>query len=126
MSTTKRILIIDDEVFLLRTISRLMKAWNYNVDITDSGLEAVQQIEKSISEGNMYDLVFVDISMPEIDGLTVIKNIKKEFPDLLCVIMTGFADEKLKLRAFEAGCDSYLQKPFDPDELRITIEKTME
>lgn len=126
MSTTKRVLIIDDEIFLLRTISRLMKAWNYDVDVINSGLEAVQQIEKSISEGNMYDLVFVDISMPEIDGLTVIKNIKKEFPDLLCVIMTGFADEKLKLSAFEAGCDSYLQKPFAPDELRVTLEKTME
>ncbi len=126
MSTAKRILIIDDELFLLRTISRLMKAWSYDVDVIDSGLEAVQQIEKSIAEGNMYDLIFVDISMPEIDGLTVIKNIKKEFPDLLCVIMTGFADEKLKFSAFEAGCDSYLQKPFDPDELRVTIEKTME
>ncbi len=126
MSASKRVLIIDDEVFLLRTISRLMKAWGYDVDIIDSGLEAVEQIEKSVREENMYDIVFVDISMPEINGLTVIKNIKEQFPDLLCVIMTGFADEKLKINAFEAGCDNYLQKPFAPDELRITMEKTME
>jgi len=126
MSTPRRVLLIDDEIFLLRTISRLMKIWGYDVDILESGLETIQWIEKSVSEENMYDIVFVDINMPEINGLAVLKDIKEQFPNLLCVVMTGFTDKKLKFSAFEAGCDNYMQKPFAPNELRVVIEDTIE
>ncbi|MCX6339937.1 MAG: response regulator [Candidatus Aureabacteria bacterium] len=112
----KTILIVDDERGTRESV-RVILEDSYNVRLAASGQEAI----KAIGEDEI-DLVFLDILMPGLDGLTVIKEIRKK-SGAEVVILTAVKDIRMAVKAMKLGAADYLVKPFDADELRRLVER---
>ncbi len=115
-----RILIVDDEEIVVRSCLRILADTDYVVDVARGGLEALKKIDDT-----PYDVLVVDIMMPQIDGLDVLKHVKHTRPDSEVIIFTGLAQSETALRARELGAFGYLPKPFEPDEILQLIAQAL-
>jgi len=122
---TLKLLIVDDEEYLLNSIARFMKIWGYEFDAVESVDQAITMLNSYQNRKNPYNLVLIDIYMPGKNGLNLVKFIKQNQPDLPCIIMTGFADNNSKKNSYFSGCDNFLPKPFTPQELKFVIEESI-
>lgn len=110
-----RILITDDETDIVQLISRYAEHEGYSVDTAVSGKEAVQ-----LCEQNSYDVIIMDIMMPDMDGYTASREIRKH-KDIPIIMLSALGTEYDKLMGFELGIDDYVVKPFSPKELMARI-----
>jgi DNA-binding response OmpR family regulator len=111
-----RILVIDDEPRILGFLARGLAAEGYSVDVADNGAEAVRA-----ARHQRYDLVLLDLLLPGIDGLSVLKALRHLDPTLPIVIVSARSDLPTKLRGFGLGAADYVSKPFSLDELLARI-----
>ncbi len=111
-----KILIVDDEKLIRTVIKEYCNNNNYKTDEASSGLEALQKLKT-----NDYDLMVLDIMMPEMDGYTMLKElpIERRIPT---IVLSARGEEYDKLSGFELGIDDYLTKPFSPKELIARIK----
>ena len=105
------LLIVDDERDIVELISRFAEHEGFTVDTANNGKEAVDLCGK-----NEYDLIILDIMMPEMDGFTVCKEIRKQKKTPI-IMLSALGAEYDKLMGFEIGIDDYVVKPFSPREL---------
>lgn len=120
--TTPSILVVDDEIDMLRLLSRtLTPDLGCRVETVSSGPTALKRIEES-----RFDLVLADIKMPEMDGLTLLKHIKQDTPDLTVVMMTAHGSIETAVEAIKIGAYDFITKPFDHDSLIVRLEKALE
>ena len=110
-----KILVVDDEVLLVKGIRFNLMNEGYEVITGSNGLEAVQQVQAQHP-----DLVVLDVMMPEMDGLTACAKIR-EFSDVPIIMLTAKTDDMDKLIGFDHGADDYLTKPFNILELKARI-----
>lgn len=115
-----RILIVDDEEIVIRSCLRILADTDYVVEVARGGLEALRKIDET-----PYDVLVVDIMMPQIDGLEVLKHVKQTRPDSEVIIFTGLSQTETALRARELGAFGYLPKPFEPDEILQLIAQAL-
>src|SRR5512146_1773505 len=106
------ILIVDDELVVIKSAERVLKSEGYSVEGALGGREAIMKIGQ-----NDYDLVFTDLKMPEVDGITLIRWIKKMKPSIGIVIITGYPSQETIKEALELGIIDYVSKPFTPSVL---------
>jgi DNA-binding NtrC family response regulator len=116
-----RILIVDDEEIVLRSCARILAGDSYEVETTLDPCEALRRVDE-----NGYDILVLDIMMPDIDGLQVLQHVKERHPDLDVIMMTGLSQIQTAVQAMKLGAFDYLPKPFDPDELRLAVERALE
>lgn len=102
-------------------LERALAKTGYDVETAEDGQLA---IDRALSERP--DLVLVDLKMPKVDGLSVLRTLKEHYPDLLIVMMTAHGSTETAVEAMKAGAHDYLMKPFEIDELLITVEKAFE
>ncbi|MHB8881472.1 MAG: NAD(P)H-dependent oxidoreductase subunit E [Thermodesulfovibrionales bacterium] len=121
MAEGPRILIVDDELVVIKSAERVLKAEGYSVEGAVGGREAILKLEKG-----GYDLVFTDLKMPEVDGLTLIKWLKKTNPAVGIVIITGYPSQDTIKDALELGIIDYVPKPFTPSVLLDVTERAVE
>lgn len=119
-----RILLAEDEIELSNALVAILKHNNYEVDSVYDGQDALEHI---MSEN--YDGVILDIMMPKIDGITVLKNIRQQKNDVPVLILTAKSEIDDKVLGLDSGADDYLSKPFAAKELlarlrSITRRKT--
>ena len=110
-----KILVVDDEMLLVKGIRFNLQNEGYEVITGSNGLEAVQQVQAQNP-----DLVVLDVMMPEMDGLTACSKIR-EFSDVPIIMLTAKTDDMDKLLGFDHGVDDYLTKPFNILELKARI-----
>ena len=110
-----KILVVDDEVLLVKGIRFNLQNEGYEVITGSNGLEAVRQVQDQHP-----DLVVLDVMMPEMDGLTACSKIR-EFSDVPIIMLTAKTDDMDKLIGFDHGVDDYLTKPFNILELKARI-----
>ena len=110
-----KILVVDDEVLLVKGIRFNLQNEGYEVITGSNGLEALQQVKDQNP-----DLVVLDVMMPEMDGLTACAKIR-EFSDVPIIMLTAKTDDMDKLLGFDHGVDDYLTKPFNILELKARI-----
>jgi len=118
----KRILIIEDEKIITKTLQKLLKGKGYETEVVNSGKDALAKVKE-----NDFNLIICDIMMPEMDGIETIKAIRAEreaqgkspIPE---IVITGYADEGKYKNAVELEVAAYLYKPFDTDELLEAIK----
>lgn len=112
-----KVALVDDDLDLARYISNELSNW-YHIDIFANGREALQALLRG-----RYDLVVSDIVMPEMDGVTLLKNIKgnTEISDVPVILLTSKSEIGDRLEGIREGADAYLSKPFNIDELRFLI-----
>ena len=107
-----RILVVDDEKHICAAIAALVKGEGFKALVAQDGNTALKMIR---SEGP--DLILVDIKMPEMDGMEVMRQAKDLDPDLPVVMITAFAEIHGAVKAIKAGAHDYLSKPFNNEEV---------
>lgn len=113
-----KVLLVDDEKELTEALSDRMKTRGFKVDIANSGPVAISKVkEKS------YDVIILDMAMPEMDGMEVLKILLKLNPDLQIIFLTGYATLEKGIEAVKLGAVDFMEKPVDIDKL---IEKVNE
>ncbi len=116
-----RVLVVDDEKSLLLALSGLLSKEGYQVETAQSGEAAVRLIET----GNFH-VVISDLSMAGMSGMEVLEHARKVDPDLAVIMITAYGSEKTAVQAMKLGASDYLPKPFDNDELRVTVRRAVE
>lgn len=120
-SEKNRVLIADDEEGLRFVISKLLLQEGCEVDTAESGAQALR-----MAEANAYDLYVLDLKMPEVGGMDVLRKIRQRHSDALVIIMTAFGSESLAIEALRSGAYDYFTKPFELEELRIILRRALE
>ncbi len=115
------ILVVDDEEVVRGSCERLLSSEGYEVDMCGNPLEGLE-----LAERKPYDVILVDLKMPEIDGMEFLRRVKGIRPDTEVVIMTGFAEISTAIEAIQLGAADYIPKPFSPDQLIVSIGKALE
>lgn len=115
------ILIVDDDDMIRESLSDNLKKSGYEVYTEGSGSGAFSIIKKHI-----IDLILLDMKLPDIDGLEVLKKIKEFDTDILVIIMTAYSDVQTAVSAMKLGAYHYINKPFELEELKLLIEKGLE
>ena len=118
MTERIRILIVDDELIVRESLAGWLRRAGYEVEAASGGHQALEMIS-----GGDYDLVFLDIRMPDINGIEVLKNVKVLHPHVLVVIITAYGSVETAIEAMKTGADDFLIKPFDPQGLKLLVEK---
>jgi len=113
--------VIDDEPIIHEVLSQLLTSEGYEVELSASGEEA---LEKHSSQA--YDLILLDLLMPGLDGIEVLKGIKKIDPQAIVIIITAYASVESAIAAMKMGAFDYIQKPFKHDELLLTIKRALD
>ena len=121
-----RILVVDDEPDLeglvLQRMRREIRSGRYSFVFARNGVEALERL----SDDDEIDIVITDINMPEMDGLTLLEQIPAFDPKLRCVIVSAYGDMKNIRTAMNRGAFDFLNKPIDFEDLRLTIERSLE
>jgi DNA-binding response OmpR family regulator len=115
------ILVIDDEMIVHQSISRILEAEAYQVDGVLRVDEALERLKKT-----PYDLVLTDLMIPEKSGMEAVKAIARDYPDMGVVMFTGFPTVDSAVESMKLGSLDYLPKPFTPDELLAVVERSLE
>jgi DNA-binding response OmpR family regulator len=111
-----RILITEDEPRILSFVARALEAEGFVTDGADDGVQALE-----LARREHYDLVVLDLLLPRLDGLSVLRELRHGNPELPVVILSARSDLPTKLRGFDLGANDYVQKPFALDELIARI-----
>jgi two-component system, NtrC family, response regulator HydG len=121
VSTRGKVLIVDDELVVRDSLDRWFASEGYTTRAVGSGKEALS----AISEAE-YDVALLDIKMPGMDGMELQSRLRDIDPELMVIIMTGYATVETAVQALKKGAYDYITKPVDPDELSHLIGKAME
>lgn len=121
MSGESKILVVDDELVVIKSAQRVLSSEGYTVEGALGGREAILKLE----QGN-YDLVFTDLKMPEVDGITLIRWIKKSKPAIGILIITGYPSQDTIKEAIDLGIIDYVPKPFTPSVLLDVTQRAVE
>jgi len=123
MAETKniKVLIVDDESSARDTIADLLTEDGYTVTATESGKNALGLLEQS-----SFDLIISDLMMPNMSGIELTKNIKATGTDTPIVVITGFATIEHAVESMKAGAYDFITKPFNIDQIKLTVQKALE
>lgn len=112
------ILLVDDEVEFLEVLSKRLRKRNIQVTEAGSGRAALE----AAGQGTDFDVVVLDMKMPDMDGLTTLKGLKRVNPKLEVLILTGHADMEAAVQGMELGAFDYMVKPVGINELIFKLE----
>ncbi|MEM2564866.1 MAG: response regulator [Candidatus Bathyarchaeia archaeon] len=115
------ILIVDDDESIRRTLAMILEERGYTVDTAESGREAIQK-----SMENFYNLALIDIKLPDMEGTSLLTEMKDTVPKMIKIIMTGYPTLENAIEAVNKGADGYIIKPINVDELLRKIEEHLE
>lgn len=118
MEPTARILVVDDEQIVRESLQGWLEEEGYQVDTADSADTALAMIGRQ-----EYEIAFLDIKMPGIDGIELLQRLKDRFPTIDVVMMTAYASVDSAVEAMKIGAYDYLTKPFDPDYVSMLVRK---
>lgn len=120
MAEKSRILVVDDEDTLRTVLSQELKGEGYDVDTAADGQIAIDTLKNKL-----FELVLLDIKMPNVNGFEVLKYIKQNHPNLKVIMLTGFADLKNAIESKKLGAEDFVSKPYDLVDLITTIERVL-
>jgi DNA-binding NtrC family response regulator len=118
---SERILIVDDEDGMRRLLSRVLAREGYDTSAVGSGAEALRLVANE-----RFDLVVTDIKMPEMDGLQLLAELKEYEPSLPIIVITAYGTIENAVQALRSGAYDYIAKPFENDEIKLTVAKAFE
>jgi DNA-binding response OmpR family regulator len=120
MTSANTILIIDDEPNLRKSLALILQRADYAVTAAESAGKALQCLE-----AGAYDLVFLDLMMPEINGLDLLPDIRKKYPEMPVLILTAHATLESAIDAIRKGASDYLLKPLDPAQILQRVQEVL-
>ncbi len=111
-----RILVVEDEVHLAEALAHLLKKNKYTADSVYNGEDG---LDYALS--NIYDVIILDLMLPKLDGITVIKELRRRGNDTPVIMLTAKSEISDKVKGLDSGADDYLAKPFNTDELLARV-----
>lgn len=120
-SSIPNILIIDDDKGMCKTLSRILELDGYRISTANTANDGTALIK-----GGSFILAILDIKLPDIDGVELLEIIKKTDPDLSIIMMTAYASTENAIKALNRGADAFVTKPFDIEELRALVKKSID
>jgi len=121
MIVKPRLLIVDDDSSVLRGLSETLSRWGWEPYPVSSGEEA---LKTQAAQG--FDLVLLDVKLPDLDGRDVLRQLLEQDSEQLVIMMTAYGDVAVAVECMKMGAHHYLQKPFDLEELRVLLSRSME
>jgi DNA-binding NtrC family response regulator len=116
MGKCARILVVDDDETIRRTMKAILEDEGYTVDLAATGKEAIQKSEKTA-----YNIALLDIRLPDIEGVELLKQLKDSIPRTRKVMVTGYPSMQNAIAALNKNADAYLVKPVDVEKLLSTV-----
>lgn len=120
-ASRKKILIVEDDEYVLGSVSLLLSKDGYEIGTATNGELALTTCQKE-----PFDLAIIDLKMPGMDGLEVLKGIKKLSPDTMVIMMTAFGSIKNAVEAMRLGASDYITKPISAEEIKLAVQKVLE
>lgn len=122
MSNKIKILIVDDSSIIRKIIVKSVAEKEFDISgIASNGLQALELFKE-----NLPDIVTLDITMPEMDGLSVLKQMIQIKPDVKVIVISALTDKETGIKAIKMGAKSFMPKPFTTEDLQKTILKLAE
>ena len=118
MTKKMNIMIVDDEMIVRKSLFHWFERSGHFVDTAASGFEALEKLEKF-----PFELLFVDIKMPGMDGIELLEKVKAEYPETVIIIITAYGSIESAVKAMKMGAGDYLLKPFKPEHLSLVMER---
>ncbi|MBI2340327.1 MAG: sigma-54-dependent Fis family transcriptional regulator [Deltaproteobacteria bacterium] len=116
-----RILVVDDEAVIVKALVKFLDQEGFDVDSAGDGPEAVEKCKEK-----HFDLLLTDLSMPKVDGIELIREVKSLIPSISCIVMTAFGSIASAVEAMKAGAFHYITKPFELEDVALIIDKALE
>ena len=116
-----RILVVDDDVIVIKSCRRILEAEGFEVTTVPSADDALEKIK-------MYDfdLLVMDVKMPKHDGIFLMREIKKNWPDIPIIVMSGYPTRETIADVLKLGATQFIPKPFKPDEFMKSIKQVIQ
>ena len=121
MSTRANILVIDDEESIRDACEQALSWDGIRVEAAKNGLEGL-----SLLKGKYFDIIILDLKMPGLGGMDVLKKIKENNPETMVIVITGFATIESAVEAMKHGAYDFIPKPFTPDSLRAVVKRALD
>jgi len=121
MGERTRIIIVDDDEGIRETLAAILQEEGYQVDTAESGKEAIEK-----TDAKFYNLALIDIRLPDIEGIDLLKQIKDTVPKVRKIIITGYPTLQNAVKAVNNGADAYVLKPFDMEKVLRIIGEQLE
>lgn len=115
-----KVLVVDDDKVLQQSVKQALEFHHFKVEVADNGKEAVNAVYR-----DKYDLVVMDVNMPEMDGLEALVEIKKHDPSIIVLILTAYSNVSDAVKAVKEGAFNYLEKPITSDNLVALIKRAL-
>jgi DNA-binding NtrC family response regulator len=121
MEKSVNIMVVDDEEIVRDSLGAWLEEDGYHVESVESGRKALELLPSK-----EWDLMLVDLKMPGMDGIQLMDEVRKTHPDMLVIIMTAYATVDTAVKAMKKGAYDYFVKPFNPDDISLTIRKIVD
>jgi len=116
-----RILVVDDEEIVIKSCLRILADDEFQVEAVQDGRAALRKVEE-----NPCDVMILDVMMPNMDGLEVLRRVKETHPNVDVIMVTGLSQIHTAVQAMKLGAFDYISKPFEPDELKLVVQRALE
>ncbi|HHW01776.1 MAG TPA: response regulator [Thermoanaerobacterales bacterium] len=113
-----KVMVVDDQLWVRTMLLEALNSSGYLTFGVGNGMDALEMVHQEKP-----DIALIDMTIPGIDGFTLLAHLKKEKPDVAAIFMSGFSDEEYMNRARREGACGFLVKPFDMEELKSVLEK---
>jgi diguanylate cyclase (GGDEF)-like protein/PAS domain S-box-containing protein len=121
MDEKKRILIVDDNESMCRSLRLVFEKKGYETETAETGREAIEKVQ-----GRFFNLAFLDINLPDMEGTELLPPLKETHPDMAVILVTGHASLKTAMQALNNGASGYITKPLDMDEVLSKARDVLE
>lgn len=118
---TEKILVVDDESTICDSVKKILSRKGYEVENTLNASDAIERMKKE-----KFDIVITDLMMPNVSGMELLELVKKYYPEIDVLVITGYATLESAVQATKLGALDYIQKPFTPSELADRVQKAIE
>ena len=117
-----RVLIVEDEKSMRELLTLILRKERYDVESAESATRAKERL----TGGETFDLIISDISMPGMTGLELLRHCREACPQTAVILMTAYGTKQTAIDALNDGASYYVEKPFDLDEMKVVVRKTLE
>jgi DNA-binding NtrC family response regulator len=114
-------LIVDDDQIVLYSCKRVLEAEGFEVCVVPSADKALE-----VMTNNIFDILLIDVKMPERDGMYLIRAVKKQWPEVSIVVMSGYPTPETIAEGLQLGAEKFIAKPFTPDELLKIVRQVLQ
>lgn len=117
----KKVLVIDDEPIIRTSCKRTLAPEGYDVTLAESGRAGIEILERKT-----FDVILLDLKMPDMDGIDVLKVIMERWPGIKVIIITGYSTVDTAVEALRLGAFNHIEKPFTPDTILAAVQEVFD